>query len=311
MSSMPLVSIGLPVYNGMPHLRGAIECLLKQSYANFEIVICDNASDDGTSEYCRALAQVYPRVRYARNEMNLGPLANFRLVLEHASGDFFMWASDDDRWNERFVSGLVERLTAEPEAVLATPTVIHIREDGRLCSEPPDRSATGESKRANLTLLFHDHAASWIYGVWRTAWLRRHFAEYCAFPYWGADILWLADICLGCSVVGDQDAVIFKRLRRSGFRPKSARATLCFWCYMVWHLTRIGVRRTTRFRERAHVLALSWAYVYRVGIRRPHLLRTLWRVVRMVSIAAITGLPLAVAWAARRLARAVLPARAL
>lgn len=311
MPTGPLVTIGVPVYNGMPHLRAAIESLLKQDYGHVEILISDNASDDGTSDYCRALAEVHSHVRYLRNATNLGPSENFRLVLERASGRYFMWASHDDKWNERFVGLLVEQLVRQPAAVLATPAAIHIHEDGKLCSEPPDRPAPGLSSRANLKQLYDDHAASWIFGLWDSAWLKQHFAEYQRLPYWGADVLWLADICLRQTVVGNQDAVIYKRLRPSSYAPQTARETVVFWSAMFWHLTRMSVRRTAAGRERLETLALSWAYVYRLGIRRPYPLRTAWRVVRMLAVAAATSLPLAIAYGARHLARKMLPTRAL
>ena len=311
MSAVPLVSIGLPVCDGMPHLREAVASLLAQTSPNLEIIISDNASRDGTSDYCRALAQVHDHVHYARNESNLGPAENFRLVLARARGEYFMWAAHDDRWSPGFVGALVGRLQDATEAVLSTPAVIHIREDGTLCSEPPDRPAGGGSQRANLEQLYEDHAASWIYGVWRTDWLRRHFAEYSALPYWGADVLWLADICLRRPIVGNQEAMLFKRLRRSRYSPQSARDTIVFWASMFWHVSRMSVRRTQGLSERTQILWLSWRYVYRLGIRRPYPLRTAWRVVRMLLVAALTGLPLAVAYGARKLVRKLRPARAV
>ena len=301
MTPMPLVSIGLPVYNGMPHLRIAVESLLKQDYAQLEIIISDNASTDGTSEYCRALAQVHPHVRYTRNDENVGPAENFRRVLGQACGDYFMWASHDDKWSEHFVSSLAQSLSASSESVLATPAVIHIREDGTLCSEPPDRPASGASHLSNLRQLYDDHAATWIYGLWQTRWLREHVHEYFALPFWGADVLWLADICLRERVTGNQDAVIFKRLRRSRYAPQNAREAVAFWISMFCHLSQMAIRRGTDARERLLTLALSWRYVYRLCIRRPHLLRTAWRVVRMVTLAAITSIPLGMALAWRRL----------
>jgi glycosyltransferase involved in cell wall biosynthesis len=303
MSSLPLVTIGLPVYNGMPHLRTAVDALLKQTYGNLEIMISDNASDDGTGDYCRALAEVHPHVRYERNTENVGPVENFRRVLARASGEYFMWAAHDDKWNDGFVSAMVETLAASPAAVLATPAVIHIQEDGGLCSEPPDRPATGRSRTANLKLLYHDHAATWIYGLWRSDWLARHFEEYRGFPYWGADILWLADICLRHAVVGNQEAVIFKRFRRNIHAPRSARAAVALWAYMFWHLSRICLRRTTGFRPRVERLMLSWRYVYRLFIRRPYLLRTAWRVVRMLALAGVTSAALGTAALISRIVR--------
>jgi glycosyltransferase involved in cell wall biosynthesis len=308
MPQLPLVSVGLPVYNGMPHLRRAVETLLAQTYPNLEIVLSDNASTDGTSEYCQALAQVHPRVRHVRNERNLGAIENFRLALERAQGEYFMWASHDDQWCEHYASALTDSLLADPEAVLATPSVLHVAENGRLRNEPPDRPATGQSAKANLKLLYEDHAASWVYGLWRRDWLRQHFAEYQTYPFWGADVLWLADICLSAQVVGDQRAVIYKCRRPSPHAPRSARAAVAMWGYMAWHLGRISLRRTSGLRERAETLAMSGQYVYRLCIRRPHLARTVWRVVRMLTIAAATTAVLAAARGVRGGARRLRPA---
>ncbi|HTM53063.1 MAG TPA: glycosyltransferase family 2 protein [Pirellulales bacterium] len=302
-SRLPLVTIGLPVFNGMAHLRSAVESLLRQSYANLELVICDNASTDGTSNYCQALAKVHPHVRYVRQERNIGPLENFARALAEARGEYFMWASHDDHWSPAYVASLSEALARVPDAVLATPAVIHICEDGSLCSEPPDRPASGASREANLRRLFADHAASWIFGLWRTGWVRKHFDEYRQLPYWGADVLWLADICQRHPIVGNQDAVIFKRLRRSRYAPQNARQTIVFWAAMFWHISRACFRNQATWAARARVLSWSWAYVYRLGIRRPHLLRTAWRVVRMTSVAAITSVPLAIGYAWKRLTR--------
>jgi glycosyltransferase involved in cell wall biosynthesis len=308
MSAQPLVTIGLPVYNGLPHLRAAVDTLLAQTYPNVEIIVSDNASTDGTGDYCRALAEVHPRVKYFRNATNVGPGENFRLVLERARGEYFMWASHDDKWNATYVAALAGALATAPAAVLATPAVFHIREDGTLCSEPPDRPATGDSRLANLKLLYADHAASWIFGLWRTAWVREHVGEYGSFPYWGADVLWLADICLRHAVVGNQEAVIYKRWRPNSHAPHSARAAVAMWGYMFWHLSRMAVRRVERPVERLRVLALSWGYVYRLCIRRPHLLRTAWRVVRMLAVAGVTSAAISLGRLGRRLARALPPA---
>ena len=204
--------------------RIAISSLLAQDYPNLEIVDLRQRLDDGTSDYCRSLAAEHPRIRYFETTRTWGRWRTFDWRSPRAGGEYFMWASHDDRWSERFVSVLAKSLSGAADAVLATPAVLHICEDGTLCSEPPDRPATGKSKRANLELLYRDHAATWIFGLWRTDWVREHFVEYTELPYWGADVLWLADICLRHPVVGDQEAVIYKRLRRSSYAPRNARA---------------------------------------------------------------------------------------
>jgi glycosyltransferase involved in cell wall biosynthesis len=59
----PHVSIGLPVYNGQRYLREAIESILGQSFGDFELIICDNASTDATPEICVEFEQQDGRVR--------------------------------------------------------------------------------------------------------------------------------------------------------------------------------------------------------------------------------------------------------
>src|SRR4051812_17741515 len=68
----PRVSIGLPVYNGGRYVRAAIESLLSQTFTDFELIICDNASSDQTQSICTAFAARDPRVRYHRNATNIG-----------------------------------------------------------------------------------------------------------------------------------------------------------------------------------------------------------------------------------------------
>jgi len=92
----PIVSIGMPVYNGDKTLKSALDSLLKQSFTNFEIIISDNASTDGTKEICLSYAKNDMRIRYIRQEKNIGAINNFKFVLEQAVGKYFMWAAADD-----------------------------------------------------------------------------------------------------------------------------------------------------------------------------------------------------------------------
>src|ERR1700757_1973550 len=92
----PKVSIGLPVYNGEKYLVQALNSLINQDFEDFEIIISDNASTDGTADICRTYASTERRIRYYRNESNIGSAPNYRRVFELARGDFFKWCSHDD-----------------------------------------------------------------------------------------------------------------------------------------------------------------------------------------------------------------------
>jgi hypothetical protein len=75
-----------------------------------------------------------------------------------------------------------------------------------------------------------------------------------------------------------------------------------FWLYMFWYLSKISLART-HGKERAQALGMSWNYVYRLCIRRPNIVRTAWRVVRMFTLDAITSLPPAIIYLWRRATR--------
>ena len=68
-----MVSIGMPVYNGEVFLKQTLESLLSQDYADFELVISDNASTDNTIEICYDYARMDKRISAFRNKENLGP----------------------------------------------------------------------------------------------------------------------------------------------------------------------------------------------------------------------------------------------
>src|SRR5438445_9254453 len=110
--AQPKVSVGLPVYNGERYLQNALTSLLEQDFEDFELIVCDNASTDGTGEICRFFAQKDARIRYFRNETNIGLSANHNRTFELSTGQYFKWAAHDDDFPRamltRFVSVMEE-----------------------------------------------------------------------------------------------------------------------------------------------------------------------------------------------------------
>jgi glycosyltransferase involved in cell wall biosynthesis len=127
----PKVSIGMPVYNGEKFLKEALVSLLTQSYSDFELIVSDNASTDGTEKIARDFAAKDARIRYFRQPKNLGAGPNFRLVLSLARGEYFKWACADDMHYPDNLARTLEVLSAAPpEVVLVTPRVSLIDEKG-------------------------------------------------------------------------------------------------------------------------------------------------------------------------------------
>lgn len=115
-----LVTVGLPTYNRLDSLRRAVDSVLSQDQPSIELVICDNASTDGTESYCRSLVAQHPTVRYLRSADNVGAAENFNRARGEASGTYFMWLGDDDWLDPDYVSRCVEALDRDPTVVLAS-----------------------------------------------------------------------------------------------------------------------------------------------------------------------------------------------
>ena len=119
MSAVPRLSIGLPVYNGEKFLAESLDALLGQSYEDFELIISDNASTDGTADICRRYGKQDSRIRYVRQPRNIGCAANHNFVIEQARGELFKTASHDDLYARDLLRLCVDALDEHPHVVLA------------------------------------------------------------------------------------------------------------------------------------------------------------------------------------------------
>lgn len=130
-NSTPKVSIGLPVYNGEAFLSAAIESILTQTYADFELIISDNASTDKTQEICEAFAKKDARVLYFRSDINHGASWNYNRTFELAKGEYFRWHAADDVLAPELIAKSVDVLNSKPEVVLVFTWVLDIDGDGK------------------------------------------------------------------------------------------------------------------------------------------------------------------------------------
>jgi glycosyltransferase involved in cell wall biosynthesis len=128
----PPVSIGMPVYNGERFLEAALASILGQTFTDFELIVSDNASTDGTQDICRQLAKTDKRIRYFRNTENLGAARNYNRVFELATGRYFKWAAHDDVCLPEFLSRCMDVLAGDPSVVLCYPIARLIDEHGNV-----------------------------------------------------------------------------------------------------------------------------------------------------------------------------------
>lgn len=206
--SLPLVSIGIPVYNEAAFLELALTSLLAQDYRNVELIISDNASTDATPEICNRAVASGARIRILRTETNQGSAANFMRCLDAAQGELFMWAAGHDLWSSNFVSQCVAALQAQPSAVIAVPEAHWIDTS----SQPFGQRASvldtrGMEPLARLfTLLWANMHP--IYGLMRTTALRAA----CPVPnYSGSDLILLSRMILEGDIVPASQALWSRR----------------------------------------------------------------------------------------------------
>lgn len=115
----PPVTIGLPIFNGRNFMVETLESILSQTFPDFELVISDNASTDETEAICREYAAKDDRIRYYRNDVNIGASANYNLAFELGRGAYFKWAAHDDLLAPMYLERCVEALDRDRDVVLA------------------------------------------------------------------------------------------------------------------------------------------------------------------------------------------------
>jgi glycosyltransferase involved in cell wall biosynthesis len=169
----PLVSVGIPTFNRAAKLTRAVESVLAQTHRNLELVISDNASDDGTEAFCRALCEREGRVRYLRSPVNLGPTANFNILFGELRGDYAMLLSDDDWLDHSYIASCLAVLDRRPGHVLVCG-IAHYLRDGVVVGEGVDLQLEDDSPNRRVLAYLRDVDENGVfYGLMPRAVLQR------------------------------------------------------------------------------------------------------------------------------------------
>jgi glycosyltransferase involved in cell wall biosynthesis len=226
-ANTPKVSIGLPVYNGERYLAGALDGILRQSFKDFEVVISDNASTDRTHEICAEYCKRDKRIRYSRNETNIGAARNFNRAFELSRGSYFAWFAYDDLYDDRYLELCVKVLDEDAGVSLCHSRVGLIDESGApIATTGPDRKIGPDGRPVRHSDKYHIaesprieerfkdvlHNVSWclqVFGLLRTENLRQTGLQR---NYYGADKVFLAEISLMGRFHQIDETLFFKRV---------------------------------------------------------------------------------------------------
>ncbi|PSL04740.1 glycosyl transferase family 2 [Haloactinopolyspora alba] len=155
--AVPRVTIGLPVFNGEQYLRAAVDSILSQDYEDFELLLADNCSTDGTLAICRDAAKRDSRVSVHRSDTNRGAAWNYNRLVDLAQGEYFKWAAHDDLHEPAFLRRCVEMLDAEPDISLCYTRAVDIDEYGTVIHHHDlPNYATGSSPSARVSSILLD-----------------------------------------------------------------------------------------------------------------------------------------------------------
>jgi glycosyltransferase involved in cell wall biosynthesis len=227
----PLVSIGLPTYNGARFLNETLHSILTQDLEDFELLISDNGSTDATEQLCREASRD-PRVHYERSPENRGAAWNYNRVLERASGSYFKWAADDDLCAPTFLRACAAELDRSgTRAVLAWPRTILIDEAGGEIDRPDDSNLDLRSPDpvARLSQLLHNRF-EWhpVFGLIRTEMLKRT-SGIGAFVL--ADVALLAELALAGEFHQVPEPLFLRRYHEG----RSLMANASFRAHAAWY----------------------------------------------------------------------------
>ena len=129
-----MVSVIISTYNRCNLLKRAIESVLRQTYKGYEIIIIDDASNDGTSKIINdSLKPLIDKgtIRYYRNETNRERSFCRNLGMKEAKGEYFAFLDDDDEWLPNHLENLVKFLDDNPDVGVAFSNCYEVFEDGR------------------------------------------------------------------------------------------------------------------------------------------------------------------------------------
>jgi glycosyltransferase involved in cell wall biosynthesis len=268
-NNRPRVSVGLAVYNGEKHLEQAIDSILAQTFADFELLISDNASTDQTEQICRQYAARDRRIRYYRNDANIGGANNENRTFLLSSGEYFRWAADDDVCAPELIAKCVAVLDRDPSVVLCYSMVTEIDENGDYIgtiSQNKGRSTRPHERFRDLAR--NDHKCEATYGLIRAEVLRKTRLQK---NYTDSDRTLLAELSLYGRFFEIQEPLFYKRYhprntyvnmraRMAWFNPAlKGKIVFPFWMQFFDYLTIIGrVPLPIQEKIRCYAFMIRW-----------------------------------------------------
>lgn len=229
-SHAPLLTIGLPVYNGAEYLGKAIQSIQAQTEKRWRLVIADNGSSDMSLQIARDAAARDPRISVMWSRTNRGAAWNYNRLVDVATTPFFKWHAHDDILEPRYVEASLNALAQATDSVLAYPRTKIIDSRGDVVAIYDDNCNLQDnqpSKRFRRHLFSARFECNSVFGVFRTEVLK---STVLIGSYPGSDFTLLGNVAL-LGKIKEVDELLFCRRDHSStsIRANPSMADLQQW----------------------------------------------------------------------------------
>src|ERR1022692_2061105 len=138
METLPLLTVGVALYNNESTISEALDSALNQSFTDFKIIISDDGSTDSSLEIASQYAKKDKRISIIRQKVNLGPYQNWRELSKNVTTPYFFWLPPDDIIHPQCFENAIAIHESNPNATLVFPKAVFMSYDGEILTESAD-----------------------------------------------------------------------------------------------------------------------------------------------------------------------------
>ena len=219
-TNLPLITVGIPTYNGEKYLSQAITSVLNQTYQNLEIIISDNCSTDNTESIVNSAIKNDNRIKYFKHSCNIGYINNFNSIPLKSSGDYFIFFADDDIYDKDFIKILFQEFQKDSSITLAIGSVKLITLEGKELTHNNNFKKSKTTTTTHLELvdsigkvIRYGHNREWSWGINLALHKKKSILKY---PYNNKLIdpgtLFYRSIVFDGKIGFNADAIFYKRI---------------------------------------------------------------------------------------------------
>lgn len=201
----------MPVYNGSNFIRDALDSIVTQTFTDFELLVCDNASEDDTREIVQQYAANDSRIELIGNPRNIGASANYNLGFRHGRGKYLKWCAHDDTLSPNYLEACIRVMDANPDVALAFGSTLGITGENEIVrpvgDETPSLESDDPAERFRQAVELSGTCFP-IFGVFRRKNLERSTLHR---PYYGSDRAVLAEAAIMGKFLRVEEAIFYNR----------------------------------------------------------------------------------------------------